>query len=62
LALMLRARGVRVERNAPAREPRGTRLQLTAADLSAPDADFSKLTVHGGRMNDMQLRVVERAG
>ena len=24
-------------------------VQLTAADLSALDADFSKLTVHGGR-------------
>ena len=27
-------------------------VQLTAADLSALDADFSKLTVHGGRMNE----------
>jgi aryl-alcohol dehydrogenase-like predicted oxidoreductase len=36
--------------------------QLTAADLSALDADFSKLTVHGGRMNEMQMRIVERAG
>jgi aryl-alcohol dehydrogenase-like predicted oxidoreductase len=33
-----------------------------AADLSALDADFSKLTVHGGRMNEMQMRAVERAG
>ena len=37
-------------------------VQLTAADLSALDADFSKLTVHGGRMNEMQMRAVERAG
>jgi aryl-alcohol dehydrogenase-like predicted oxidoreductase len=37
-------------------------VQLTAADLSALDADFSKLTVHGGRMNEMQMRIVERAG
>jgi hypothetical protein len=26
--------------------------------LSALDADFSKLTVHGGRMNEMQMRAV----
>ena len=37
-------------------------VQLTAADLSALDADFSKLTVHCGRMNEMQMRAVERAG
>jgi hypothetical protein len=37
-------------------------IQLTAADLSSLDADFSKLTVHGGRMNEMQMRAVERAG
>jgi aryl-alcohol dehydrogenase-like predicted oxidoreductase len=37
-------------------------VQLTAAELSALDADFSKLTVHGGRMNEMQMRAVERAG
>lgn len=37
-------------------------VQLTAADLSALDSDFSKLTVHGGRMNEMQMRAVERAG
>jgi len=37
-------------------------VQLTAADLSALDADFSKLTVHGGSMNEMQMRAVERAG
>ena len=37
-------------------------INLTAAELSALDADFSKLTVHGGRMNEMQMRAVERAG
>jgi aryl-alcohol dehydrogenase-like predicted oxidoreductase len=37
-------------------------VQLTAAELSTLDADFSKLTVHGGRMNEMQMRAVERAG
>ena len=37
-------------------------VRLTPADLAALDADFSKLTVHGGRMNEMQMRAVERAG
>ena len=37
-------------------------VQLTPADLSALDADFSRLTVHGGRMNEMQMQAVERAG
>jgi hypothetical protein len=37
-------------------------VQLTPADLSTLDADFSKLTVRGGRMNEMQMRAVERAG
>jgi aryl-alcohol dehydrogenase-like predicted oxidoreductase len=37
-------------------------VRLTPADLSDLDADFSKLTVHGGRMNEMQMRQVERAG
>ena len=31
-------------------------VRLTAADLNALDAGFSKLTVHGGRMNEMQMR------
>ena len=35
---------------------------LTPADLRALDADFSRLTVHGGRMNEMQMQIVERAG
>ena len=30
--------------------------------MSALDADFSKLMVYGGRMNEMQMRAVERAG
>jgi len=37
-------------------------VELTPADLRALDGDFSKLTVHGGRMNEMQMRMVERAG
>jgi aryl-alcohol dehydrogenase-like predicted oxidoreductase len=37
-------------------------IELTPADLRALDADFSKLTVHGGRMNEMQMQIVERAG
>jgi hypothetical protein len=37
-------------------------VQLTPADLGALDADFSRLTVHGGRMNEMQMQAVERAG
>ena len=45
------------------RENRGALdVRLTPADLAALDADFSKLTVHGGRMNEMQMRAVERAG
>ena len=36
-------------------------VQLTPADLAALDAEFSKLTVHGGRMNEVQMRAVERA-
>jgi len=46
----------------PAREPRSTRRPTDGGDLSALDADFSKLTVHGGRLNEMQMRAVERAG
>ena len=37
-------------------------VQLTAEDLSQLEAGFAKLTVHGGRMNDMQMQMVERAG
>jgi aryl-alcohol dehydrogenase-like predicted oxidoreductase len=35
---------------------------LTPADVSELEADFAKLTVHGGRMNEMQMQAVERAG
>ena len=37
-------------------------VQLTAEDLSQLEAGFAKLTVHGGRMNEMQMQMVERAG
>jgi aryl-alcohol dehydrogenase-like predicted oxidoreductase len=37
-------------------------VELTAEDLSQLEAEFAKLTVHGGRMNDMQMQMVERAG
>ena len=37
-------------------------VQLTPADLADLQANFSKLTVHGGRLNDMQMQLVERAG
>jgi aryl-alcohol dehydrogenase-like predicted oxidoreductase len=33
-------------------------LQLTPADLNELDAAFSRMTVHGGRMNETQMRVV----
>ena len=35
-------------------------VQLTPADLSELDAAFSRITVHGGRMNEMQMRVVDQ--
>ena len=38
------------------------RVRLTPADLAAFDADCSKLTLHGRRMNEMQMPAVERAG
>jgi len=34
-------------------------LPLTPAELEELDAAFSKLTVHGGRMNEMQMKIVE---
>ena len=37
-------------------------VQLTPADLVDLQAAFSKLTVHGGRLNDMQMQLVDRAG
>ena len=35
-------------------------LQLTPADLNELDAAFSRITVHGGRMNEMQMQVVDQ--
>jgi aryl-alcohol dehydrogenase-like predicted oxidoreductase len=35
-------------------------IQLTPADLREIDAAFSKVTVHGGRMNEMQMEAVDR--
>jgi hypothetical protein len=35
-------------------------LQLTPADLNELDAAFSRVAVHGGRMNEMQMRVVDQ--
>jgi hypothetical protein len=37
-------------------------VQLTLEDLSELEAEFSKLKVHGGRTNEMQMQIVERAG
>ena len=35
-------------------------LQLSPADLTELDAGFSKITVQGGRMNEMQMKVVDQ--
>ena len=35
-------------------------VQLTPADLSELDVAFSRITVQGGRMNEMQMRVVDQ--
>jgi aryl-alcohol dehydrogenase-like predicted oxidoreductase len=35
-------------------------VQLTPADLSELETAFSKLKVHGGRMNEMQMKVVDQ--
>ena len=43
-------------------EPRGTRCRVDGGVSERIDADFSKPSVHGGRMNEMQMRAVERAG
>jgi aryl-alcohol dehydrogenase-like predicted oxidoreductase len=37
-------------------------VRLTPADVNELDAEFSRLTVYGGRMNEMQMQIVERAG
>ncbi|KZN19966.1 MULTISPECIES: aldo/keto reductase [Pseudomonas] len=34
-------------------------VQLTSADLSEIHTALSRLKVHGGRMNEMQMRVVD---
>jgi len=34
-------------------------VQLTPADLSEIENAFSKITVHGGRMNEMQMQQVD---
>ncbi|MGA9523803.1 MAG: aldo/keto reductase [Myxococcaceae bacterium] len=36
------------------------RVQLTPAELREIEAAFSKTTVHGGRMNEVQMQVVDR--
>lgn len=35
------------------------RVELTPADLIEIDAALSKITVHGGRMNEMQMELVD---
>ena len=35
-------------------------VQLTPADLSKIEPDFSRITVHGGRMNEEQMKVVDQ--
>jgi aryl-alcohol dehydrogenase-like predicted oxidoreductase len=35
-------------------------VQLTPADLLEIDSDFSKIKVHGGRMNEEQMKVVDQ--
>jgi aryl-alcohol dehydrogenase-like predicted oxidoreductase len=37
-----------------------TQVQLTAADLSAIEKALSEITVHGGRMNDEQMEIVDQ--
>ena len=34
-------------------------LQLTPTEIAELDTAFTKLTVHGGRMNAMQMQIVE---
>ena len=38
-----------------------TNVQLTPADLREIDTAFSKIKVHGGRMNEEQMKVVDKA-
>jgi aryl-alcohol dehydrogenase-like predicted oxidoreductase len=35
-------------------------IQLTLADPSELETEFAKLRVHGGRMNEMQMKVVDQ--
>ncbi len=35
-------------------------VELTPADLQAMETTFSKITVHGGRMNEMQMQQVDQ--
>jgi aryl-alcohol dehydrogenase-like predicted oxidoreductase len=35
-------------------------VQLTPADLSELETDFSKIKVYGGRMNEMQMGYVDQ--
>ena len=44
----------------PEREHGAINVQLTPADLREIETAFSKLSVHGGRMNEMQMRVVDQ--
>jgi hypothetical protein len=37
-------------------------VELTPADLRELDEALSRITVHGGRMNEPQMRVVDRPG
>jgi hypothetical protein len=41
------------------REP-AIRLQLTPEDLRKIDSSFSTIEVHGGRMNEEQMKVVDQ--
>ncbi|RFB17157.1 aldo/keto reductase, partial [Bacillus sp. ALD] len=35
-------------------------IQLTPEELRELETDFSKIKVHGGRMNEMQMQIVEK--
>lgn len=37
----------------------GLRVELAPADLSEIDAALSRITVHGGRMNEIQMELVD---
>jgi len=36
------------------------KIQLTPADLRELETGFSKIKVHGGRMNELQMQVVDK--